>query len=186
MSIVTKTGDDGTTGLLYGGRVRKDDLHTEAYGTVDEANSALGLARALETDKARRQAILDLQRELFTVGAELATKAADRAKLEKHFDTVNEATVDRLSERVAGLESRVELPEEFVIPGGTPVAAAIDLARTVIRRAERCAVALQESGDLGNPLVVKYLNRCSDYLFMMARDAEKGAITPKGRSGIQK
>src|SRR5580704_19716525 len=129
MSIVTKTGDDGTTGLLYGGRVRKDDLHTEAYGTVDEANSALGLARSFETDPARSEAILELQRELFVIGAELATRAADRDKLEKHFDVLTDQMVDRLSEHVAELESRVDLPQEFVIPGGTRVAAALDVAR---------------------------------------------------------
>jgi cob(I)alamin adenosyltransferase len=186
MSIVTKTGDDGETGLLYGGRVPKDDLHTEAYGTLDEAISALGLARSQEKNPERAQAILDLQRELFTVGAELATRAKDRAKLVAHFDTVDESRVERLGERVAELEARVELPEGFVIPGGSPVAAAIDMARTFVRRAERRAVSLQRSEELGNPQVVKYLNRCSDYLFMLARDAEQGAITPKGPSGIQR
>jgi cob(I)alamin adenosyltransferase len=179
MSIVTKTGDDGETGLLYGGRVPKDDLHTEAYGALDEAISALGLARSQEKDDARAQVILGLQRELFTVGAELSTKAAFRDKLAAHFDTVGKELLDRMDAAVTELEARVELPKGFVIPGGNPVAAALDLARTFVRRAERRAVALQRSGGLGNPDVIKYLNRCSDYLFMLARDAEQGAITPK-------
>ena len=100
-----------------------------------------------------------------------------------HFDTVGEDRVERLDEQVAALEARVELPDGFVIPGGNPVAAALDLARTFVRRAERRAVSLKRSGELDNPLVIKYLNRCSDYLFLLARDAEKGAITPKGRCG---
>jgi cob(I)alamin adenosyltransferase len=179
VSIVTKTGDEGETGLLYGGRVPKDDLHTEAYGALDEAISALGLARSQEKDASRAQVILDLQRELFTVGAELSTKAAFRDKLQAHFDTVGTELVDRLDSAVAGLEARVELPKGFVIPGGSPVAAALDLARTFVRRAERRAVSLRRAGDLDNPEVLRYLNRCSDYLFMLAREAEQGATTPK-------
>ena len=179
MSIVTRHGDGGETSLLYGGRVPKDDLHTEAYGALDEAVSALGLARALSAGQARAQRLLELQRELFTVGAELATATADRPKLEKHFDTVTPAMVEALDAEVAALEQRVELPKGFVIPGGDPVAAAIDLGRALVRRAERRAVALQRAGELGNPEVLRYLNRCSDLLFMLARDAEGDAIVPK-------
>ena len=179
MSIATKTGDSGETGLLYGGRVPKDDLHTEAYGALDEAVSALGLARSLETDANRASTILELQRELFTVGAELATAPKYRHKLAEHFDTVEAEAVERLGRSLAELEARIELPKGFVIPGGNPVAAAIDLARTFVRRAERRAVTLQRSGGLENPEVIRYLNRCSDYLFMLAREAEAGAITPK-------
>jgi cob(I)alamin adenosyltransferase len=185
-SIVTKKGDDGTTGLLYGGRVRKDDPRTEAYGTIDEAGAALGLARAWEKDPARQQAIQELQAELFTVGAELATDARHRAKLEEHFPTVDAEMVERMDARVAELESRVPIPESFVLPGANQVSAALNLARTFVRRAERRAVTLQASGELGNPLVVTYLNRCSDYVFMLVCQAEKGEITPKGRSAIQR
>jgi cob(I)alamin adenosyltransferase len=179
VSIVTRHGDGGETSLLYGGRVPKDDLHTEAYGALDEAISALGLARALCSDAARAQRILDLQRDLFTAGAELATAAADRAKLEKHFATVDDAMVEALDTEVAALEARVTLPKGFVIPGGNAVAAALDLARTFVRRAERRAVSLQRAGQLANGAVLRYLNRCSDLLFMLARDAEGDSLVAK-------
>ena len=184
MSIVTKGGDGGETGLLYGGRVSKDDLHTEAYGSLDEAISALGLARSLETDTARAERLLALQRELFVVGAELATGAGHRGDLERHFAVVTDAMVDALHAQVIELEAAVPLPRGFVVPGGTPVAAALDIARTLVRRAERRTVALQRAGELENPEVLRYLNRCSDLLFMLARQAEQGAITPTGSHRI--
>lgn len=179
MSIATRRGDGGDTGLLYGGRVPKDDLHTEAYGSLDEAISALGLARAHESDPARADRLLSLQRELFTVGAELATGPGERAKLERHFPTVTGAMVEALDAQLADLEARVPLPKAFVIPGGTVVAAAIDIARTLVRRAERRAVTLRRAGALENPEVLRYLNRLSDLLFMLAREAEQGATTVK-------
>jgi cob(I)alamin adenosyltransferase len=178
-SIVTRGGDGGETSLLYGGRVPKDDLHTEAYGALDEAISALGLARATETDSARAERLLALQRQLFTVGAELATGRGTRHLLEKHFPTVDAAMVDELETETHALEERVPLPRAFVIPGGTPAAAAVDMARTLVRRAERRAVALHRAGELENAEVLRYLNRCSDLLFMLAREAEQGAITRK-------
>jgi cob(I)alamin adenosyltransferase len=179
VSIVTRHGDQGETSLLYGGRVPKDDLHTEAYGALDEAITALGLARALCADTVRAQRILDLQRDLFTVGAELATAAPERAKLEKHFATVTASMVEALDAEVAALEARVQLPKGFVIPGGDPVAAAIDLGRTFVRRAERRAVSLQRAGGLAGSEVLRYLNRCSDLLFMLAREAEGEALVAK-------
>jgi cob(I)alamin adenosyltransferase len=180
VSITTGHGDGGETGLLYGGRVAKDDLHTEAYGSLDEAISALGLARSL-TDSADRAArILELQRELFVVGAELATGAGHRADLERHFNVVTPAMADALEREIHDLEARVPLPGGFVIPGGTPVGAAIDLARTLVRRAERRAVSLQRAGGVENPEVLRYLNRCSDLLFMLAREAEQGATVASG------
>jgi cob(I)alamin adenosyltransferase len=183
-SIVTRGGDSGETSLLYGGRVPKDDLHTEAYGALDEAISALGLARASaasgdSADAAFAARVLSLQRELFTVGAELATGRGERHLLEKHFAVVSPAMVDALEAEVHALEASVPLPKAFVIPGGTVAAAAVDMARTFVRRAERRAVALQRAGELENPEVVRYLNRCSDLLFMLARQAEHGAITEK-------
>lgn len=180
-SIVTRGGDSGETSLLYGGRVPKDDLHTEAYGALDEAISALGLARAslAPSDAAFALRVLELQRELFTVGAELATGRGERHLLEKHFAVVTPAMVDALEAEVHALESSVPLPKAFVIPGGTVAAAAVDMARTFVRRAERRAVALQRAGELENPEVLRYLNRCSDLLFMLARQAEHGAITEK-------
>ncbi|HSP64912.1 MAG TPA: cob(I)yrinic acid a,c-diamide adenosyltransferase [Candidatus Deferrimicrobium sp.] len=180
MSIVTRHGDGGETSLLFGGRVPKDDLHTEAYGALDEAISALGLARALcNDDDARAHRLLDLQRELFTVGAELATASDDRPKLEQHFATVTPAMVAALDAEIAELEARVSLPKGFVVPGGNPVAAAIDLGRAFVRRAERRTVALERAGGLAGPEVLRYLNRCSDLLFMLAREAEGDAVVPK-------
>jgi cob(I)alamin adenosyltransferase len=179
VSIVTRHGDGGETSLLYGGRVPKDDLHTEAYGALDEAISALGLARALSADSTRAERILALQRDLFTVGAELATAASDRTKLEKHFATVSAAMVGALDAEVTELEARVALPQGFVIPGGNAVAAALDLGRTFVRRAERRAVSLQRAGGLANGEVLRYLNRCSDLLFMLAREAEGEALVAK-------
>jgi cob(I)alamin adenosyltransferase len=180
VSITTGHGDGGETGLLYGGRVAKDDLHTEAYGALDEAISALGLARALTDSPQRAARILELQRELFVVGAELATGQGHRADLERHFNVVTTAMTDALEGEIHDLEGRVPLPGGFVIPGGTPVGAALDVARTLVRRAERRAVALQREGGVENPEVVRYLNRCSDLLFMLAREAEQGATVASG------
>lgn len=178
-SIVTRHGDGGETSLLYGGRVPKDDLHTEAYGALDEAISALGLARSLCDDSIRAERYLELQRQLFTAGAELATAADDRDKLTRHFAVVDAAMVEALDAQVAALEAAVPLPKGFVIPGGTPVAAALDLARTFVRRAERRAVSLHRAGGLANAEVLRYLNRCSDLLFMLAREAEGSEVTAK-------
>ena len=180
MSISTGRGDGGETGLLYGGRVPKDDLRTEAYGSLDEAISALGLARSLAGESPRADRILELQRELFIVGAELATGPGHRPDLERHFNVVTAAMVDALQGEILDLEARVPLPGGFVIPGGTSTGAAIDLARTLVRRAERRAVTLHRSGELENPEVLRYLNRCSDLLFMLAREAEQGATVASG------
>ena len=180
MSITTGHGDGGETGLLYGGRIPKDDIHTEAYGSLDEAISALGLARALTDSADRATRILELQRELFVVGAELATGPGHRADLERHFNVVTPAMSDALEAEIHDLEARVPLPGGFVIPGGTQVGAALDLARTLVRRAERRTVSLQRAGGLENPEVLRYLNRCSDLLFMLAREAEQGATVASG------
>jgi len=177
-SIVTKTGDRGQTGLLYGGRVSKTDLRTEAYGAVDETISALGLARALTRHDTRRSTILRVQRELFTVGAELATDASEYDTLRKHFLVVTEAMTQQLEDEIGRLEAVVPLADGFVIPGGTSAAAALDVARTVCRRAERRIVAVQEAGMLPNPEVLRYVNRLSDLLFMLARAEEGKASTP--------
>lgn len=177
-SIVTKTGDRGQTGLLYGGRVSKTDLRTEAYGAVDETISALGLARALTRNDTRRASILRVQRELFTVGAELATDASQYATLRQHFLVVTEAMTKQLEGEIDRLEAAVPLADAFVIPGGTSAAAALDVARTVCRRAERRIVAVQEAAMLPNPEVLRYVNRLSDLLFMLARAEEGKASTP--------
>ena len=185
-SIVTKTGDGGETGLLYGGRVSKTDPRTEAYGSIDEAISALGAARALVTDRNRHATILRIQSELFTVGAELATDSAEYDKLQQHFMVVTPDFTRRVEEEIAELERRITLPDAFVIPGGTPAAAAIDVARTVTRRAERRIVGLQEAGQLNNPEVLRYVNRLSDLLFMLARAEEGTAVKPlRGRRAVR-
>ena len=177
-SIVTKTGDGGETGLLYGGRVAKTDPRTEAYGAVDEAISALGVARSLVRERGRHAIILRVQSELFTVGAELATDAAEYDKLEQHFMVVTPEFTSRVESEIADLERRVPLPDAFVIPGGTPAAAALDVARAVLRRAERRIVGLQHGGQLRNPEVLRYANRLSDLLFMLARAEEGTAVKP--------
>jgi cob(I)alamin adenosyltransferase len=177
-SIVTKTGDGGETGLLYGGRVAKTDPRTEAYGAVDEAISTLGAARALVKDRSRHAIILRVQSELFTVGAELATDTAEYGKLEQHFMVVTTDFTGRIEREIIDLERRVPLPDAFVIPGGTAAAAALDVARAVLRRAERRIVALQQSGQLRNPEVLRYTNRLSDLLFMLARAEEGTAVKP--------
>ncbi|MFN2452258.1 MAG: cob(I)yrinic acid a,c-diamide adenosyltransferase [Candidatus Dormibacteria bacterium] len=179
MSIVTRHGDGGETGLLYGGRVPKDDLHTEAYGALDEAISALGVARAQADGTSLAGRLLAMQRELFTVGAELATGRGHRADLAKHFDVVDAALTQALDREIAELEARVPLPRAFVIPGGSVVGAHLDVARTLVRRAERRAVSLQRQQLLENPEVLRYLNRLSDLIFLLAREAELGRTTAR-------
>ncbi|TMG14384.1 MAG: cob(I)yrinic acid a,c-diamide adenosyltransferase [Chloroflexi bacterium] len=176
--MVTRTGDGGETGLLYGGRVAKTDPRTEAYGDVDEAISALGAARALINDRGRHAIILRVQSELFTVGAELATDAAEYGTLQRHFKVVTADFTTRCEAEIADLEGRITLPDAFVIPGGTQPAAALDLARAIVRRAERRIVGLQQSGHLLNAEVLRYVNRLSDLLFMLARAEEGTTVKP--------
>jgi cob(I)alamin adenosyltransferase len=181
VKVYTKRGDDGTTGLLYGGRVDKDDLRTEAYGTVDEAVSALGLARASLTADADAEwaaTVLAVQRELFVVGAQLATHADHWPQLTDGVSRVTAGMVDRLEQAIDALTDRYPLPQEFVVPGGRPAGAAIDLARTVARRAERAAVGMARAGLLPDETPLRYLNRLSDYLFVLARAVEGGEYLP--------
>ncbi len=178
--IYTKTGDDGTTGLLHGGRVRKDDLVTEAYGTTDEAVAALGLARALTGDRTIAEDLLALQRELFVVGADLATNPEGRAKLEAGVSLVTAEMTERLERRIDDLVAERPLPQVFVVPGANGASAAIDVARTIVRRAERDVVALDDAGRTVNPEVRRYLNRLSDLLFVLAR-RQAGETEPASR-----
>jgi cob(I)alamin adenosyltransferase len=174
MKIYTKKGDDGTTSLWYGGRVPKTDARTECYGTIDEACSALGAARALcePPDEEVAADILRIQNELFVAGAELATAPEATDRLEDGISRVTAEMVDALDDVIDRYMDRVELPPKFVIPGSTPLSAALDLARTVIRRAERRAVALSEAEDLAGSEVLRYLNRASDAVYAMARFSE--------------
>ena len=148
MKIYTRKGDDGSTSLWYGGRVPKSHPRTEAYGTLDEANSALGLARAVCADAELSADILRLQSELFVAGAELATAPEAHGRLEAGVSRLDPAMVDWLEERIDAYMSRVELPPQFVIPGGNDLSARLDLARTILRRAERRVVELQQDGEL--------------------------------------
>jgi cob(I)alamin adenosyltransferase len=178
--IYTKKGDDGTTGLLYGGRVSKADLATQAYGTTDEAVAVLGLARALSDEAALKEEILALQRELFVVGADLATNPKERAKLEPGVSLVTAEMVERLEARIDELVAVHPLPNAFIVPGANAVSAAIDLGRSVVRRAERRVIDLRDSGAEVNDNVLRYLNRLSDLLFVVARTAA-GESEPKSR-----
>ena len=174
MKIYTKKGDDGTTGLWYGGRVAKSALRTEAYGTLDEACSNLGVARALcgEAESELAADIEALQNELFVAGAELATapEAADR--LEDGISRITSSMTDALDAEIDRYMERVNLPPKFVIPGGTALSAQLDVARTVIRRAERCVVRIELEGELASPEILRFLNRASDLCFAMARSAD--------------
>ena len=171
MKIYTRKGDDGSTGLFYGGRVAKDDTGPEAYGAVDEAVSALGVARAAASGETA-EAILAVQRDLFVVAAELATAPDNRHKLDPGDSLVTAEMVTALETRIDAVEEESGLPTEFVVPGGSPVAAALDVARTVVRRAERRAVAHVRATGLEGSQAVPYLNRLADYLYTLARSAE--------------
>lgn len=170
---LTGAGDDGSTGLLGGGRARKDDLRIESYGTIDEASSALGLARALAADPRTHEICEELQRGLYRAGAELATNPADAGR----FGRIESEDVEHLEALTAELEARAPMPREFVLPGSTPAGGALDLARTVVRRAERRCVELRRRApDVGTELL-RWLNRLSLLLFVLARyeDAQAGA-----------
>lgn len=165
MKIYTRTGDDGSTALFAGGRVPKHHLRVECYGTVDELNSALGLARALQPLPATDERLHSVQRQLFHLGADLATP----------LDSQPGFVVRLSAEDVTGLEGEIDqmtadLPalKAFILPGGTASAAQIHVARTICRRAERIASALAEHEAL-SPQAIPYLNRLSDFLFTLAR-----------------
>ena len=167
--VYTKTGDEGETGLLYGGRVPKDDPRCEAYGAVDEAVSAMGLARAMCADDRVKEVLLSTQRELFTVGAELATDPDDYDKLLKHFEVTRPEMVDGLETTIDDMNAELQLPRAFIVPGASAGSAALDMARSTLRRAERRVVALHRSRPSPNAEVLRYLNRLADLLFVLAR-----------------
>jgi cob(I)alamin adenosyltransferase len=167
--IYTRLGDDGTTGLLYGGRVSKADPATEAYGTVDEAVAALGMARAMAQNAVFEAELLRIQRELFVVGADLAANPRERRKLEPGVSLVTGQMIDRLEKVIDDTVREHPLPGEFVVPGANPASAALDVARGTVRRAEREAVALRTAGGAVSEEVLRYLNRLSDLLFCFAR-----------------
>jgi cob(I)alamin adenosyltransferase len=176
VKIYTRKGDDGTTSLWYGGRVAKTNPRTEAYGSIDEANSALGAARAL--CKAENQAelhttILSLQQNLFVAGAELATAPDAADRLQEGISRITEDMVEALEIDIDRYMDQVDLPPHFVIPGGTELSAALDVARSAIRRAERRTVELRDAEGLASDAVLRYLNRASDLAFALARFADE-------------
>lgn len=175
VKIYTKKGDDGTTSLWYGGRVPKTNARTEAYGTIDEAVSALGVARAMcrENQAALASDLLRLQQDLFVAGAELATAPEAAERLQDGVSRVTDGMVDAVEVDIDRYMRQVELPPQFVIPGGTELSAALDVARTAVRRAERRVVALRDADGLASEAVLRYLNRASDLVFAMARFADE-------------
>ena len=184
-AVATRRGDDGTTGLLFGGpRVRKDDLRTETYGTIDEAVAALGIARAQLGVKERLGTlnvgfgelpaiILRLQRELFVAAAELATQPDAWDRQRPGVSRVDPSMVEGLETMLRESETHISMPTEFVVPGETPTSAALELARTIVRRAERRAVTLEAEGLIPGPHLLPYLNRLADLLWVLARAAEQ-------------
>ena len=178
--IYTRTGDAGDTGLFGGSRVPKDDLRVDAYGHVDELNAVLGLALALEPRTFCRDLLEGVQRDLFTVGAELATPDAERLAKALKGPPVGPEQVAVLEQAIDRHEAQLPALRRFILPGGVPKGAALHLARTVCRRAERAVVKLQREHEIGGlSSVVPYLNRLSDLLFVLARVANHSAGTPE-------
>jgi cob(I)alamin adenosyltransferase len=183
MRIYTRKGDDGTTGLLYGGRVGKDDPRTWVYGTIDEAVSALGIARAAGMVEPVEQIVVRLQREMFVVGAQLATAEENQGRLTPGVSRVTPEMTAQVEADIDELVAEHPLPKEFILPGETRGSAGLDLARSVLRRAEREAVAMERKGLVADPEILRYLNRASDLLYALARyeEAERGQRAPSSR-----
>jgi cob(I)alamin adenosyltransferase len=173
MKIYTRKGDDGTTGLLFGGRVAKDSVQPTAYGTVDEAQAALGLARA-HADRGGEldTMLIGIERDLWVLMAELATEPENRAKLVAGQSLVTADMVAALEALIDDVSARFEPPTEFVVPGETVLAASLDLARTVVRRAERDALPAASEGSHA----IEYLNRLSDLVWTLARWVEGDSL----------
>jgi cob(I)alamin adenosyltransferase len=179
MSIVTKTGDAGTTALMFNRRVSKCHPRMEACGATDELNSALGLARATASRAAVRDALGIIQRDLITLMGELATATEDLAKFtQSGFSLVGPELTQKLEEWVREVEAKNIRFEGWALPGANLHAAALDMARSICRRAERRVCALQGSGQLRNAEIIIYLNRLSDLLWLYGRWAEQAAETP--------
>lgn len=176
MKIYTRTGDQGTTALFAGGRVEKDDLRVEAYGTVDEANAAIGLAvAAAGGHQALAEKLRRIQQELFDAGADLADPRAVPGSTERP-PMITARHVERLEQEIDETEARLQPLRRFILPGGTELAARLHMARTIVRRAERRVVTAAAAHPL-NPEIVRYLNRLSDLLFVLARLANQAEGT---------
>lgn len=166
--IFSKKGDSGETSLLTGERVSKASLRPHAYGTLDEASSALGLAKVFSRNNAVQEMIGAVQEDLIMLGAQLSCEGE---QVEKY--AIGTDRTKRLEQWIEKLQEEVPLPRCFVYPGANAVSAALDLARTIVRRAERCVIALKEAGQIDSPEVHAYLNRLADFLFTLARYSAK-------------
>lgn len=176
MSIATKTGDDGTTGLMYNRRLSKCHPRVEAYGAVDELNAALGSARALSPQSALGTQLISIQKDLVILMGELATASEDLPRFVKDgFTVVTPQLTAQLDAIVREIESQNISFKHWATPGANPAAAALDVARTTCRRAERRVCALREAGQVTNGEIIIYLNRLSDALWLLARRAEQHA-----------
>jgi cob(I)alamin adenosyltransferase len=173
MKIYTRTGDSGETGLFGGGRVSKTHPRVEAYGDVDELNAAIGMARAIEMMPRIDEVIVPVQRDLFAIGALLATPDRDKMKRQLEKASIDERRIRELEQAIDEGDAELEPLRSFIVPGGTPKAAALHVARTVCRRAERRVIALDQEEIPA--IVVVYLNRLSDLLFTLARVANRRA-----------
>lgn len=174
LKIYTKTGDGGDTGLFGGGRVPKDDPRVSAYGDVDELNAVIGQARSVEMMPRIDEVLAPVQRDLFAIGALLATPDLEKMREQLEKARITDARIAQLERAIDDGETELEPLKSFILPGGTPKAAALHVARTVCRRAERAVIHLQREATIP-PIVIVYLNRLSDLLFVLARVANKRA-----------
>lgn len=174
LKIYTKTGDDGQTGLFGGGRVEKDHPRVDAYGEVDELNAFIGMARAIELMPRIDEVLVPIQRDLFSIGALLATPDHEKMREQLRKARIDEERIAELERAIDACEHELDPLRSFILPGGTPKSAALHVARTVCRRAERRVVALRRDVELPE-LVIIYLNRLSDLLFMLSRVANRRA-----------
>jgi len=173
--IYTKTGDDGKTGLFGGGRVRKDDSRVAAYGDVDELNAFIGQARSVDMMPRIDEVLAPVQRDLFSIGALLATPHPEKHKEQLEKARLTDKRIAQLEQAIDDCEEELAPLKAFIMPGGTAKASALHVARTICRRAERAVISLQQSGADVPQIIIVYLNRLSDLLFVLARVANKRA-----------
>ncbi len=167
MKIYTKTGDKGTTSLIGGTKVPKSHLRIEAYGTVDELNSCIGLCRDLLKNKKSRKLLLEIQDRLFTIGSSLACDPERETKMK--IPDLQEADVELLENEIDKMNEALPPMKSFILPGGHKTVSSLHIARCICRRAERCCVRIEPEGHESDPIIIKYLNRLSDFLFVLAR-----------------
>jgi cob(I)alamin adenosyltransferase len=176
MKIYTRTGDEGETSLFGGQRVSKTDLRIETYGTVDELNSCIGMARSLEPEKTIDDALHQIQNDLFVMGADFATPPNKESKI----DRINQVHITRLEGYIDHYEESLPPLTNFILPGGSPAASALHIARTVCRRAERAAIHCSSQTPVNHDAIV-YLNRLSDLLFVFTRAENAAKSIPENR-----